>query len=116
MLQRRAGVVTACRVRLLRARNELMDKCRMADRPSSPRFKTDMPQIPGISAQTTRTHPGFKPVRLIGFVAVLLFLLLLVRWMMSPKAPHGAPVTPAPQIDIPAPAPDANAALPHATE
>jgi hypothetical protein len=88
----------------------------MPDRPPSPRFKTDMPQIPGVSAQGMRPQPGFKPVRLIGFLAALVFCLLLARWVMRPKTPEAAPAGPIPQIEVPAPAADPKAALPHATE
>ncbi|HXN53234.1 MAG TPA: hypothetical protein VN943_14985 [Candidatus Acidoferrum sp.] len=87
----------------------------MRDQPRSERFKTDMPQIPGVSAQAARKQPGFKPVRLIGFLAVLVFSLVCVRWVMRPKAAEAPPVAPTPQIEVPAPA-DASAALPHATE
>ena len=88
----------------------------MPDRPSSPRFKTDMPQIPGVSAQPPRTQPGFKPVRLIGFLAGLVFVLVCVRWVMRPRTPEASLTAPAPQVDIPPPAADPNAALPHASE
>jgi hypothetical protein len=88
----------------------------MPDQPPSQRFKSDMPQIPGVSAQGARAQPGFKPVRLIGFLAGLVFLLLCVRWVMRPKRVDAPPAAAAPQIDVPAPAADANAALPHATE
>src|SRR5690349_5628337 len=88
----------------------------MPDRPSSPRFKTDMPQIPGVSAQPQRTQPGFKPVRLIGFLAGLVFVLVCVRWVMRPRTPDASRAGPAPQVEIPPPAADANAALPHASE
>src|SRR5258706_5928295 len=88
----------------------------MPDQPPSRRFKTDMPQIPGVSAQAPRAQPGFKPVRLIGFLAALVFCLLFVRWVMRPTGPEASPAAPTPQIDIPAPAADANATLPHATE
>ncbi len=90
----------------------------MANQPEHPsqRFKTDMPQIPGVSAQSATSKPGFKPVRLIGFLAGLVFCVICVRWLMRPRgveAPAGAS---RPQIEIPAPAPDPIAALPHATE
>ena len=90
----------------------------MANQPEPPsqRFKTDMPQIPGVSAQSATSQPGFKPVRLIGFLAGLVFCVICVRWLMRPRgveAPAGAS---RPQIEIPAPAPDPIAALPHATE
>src|ERR1700731_711058 len=88
----------------------------MPDQPSSQRFKTDMPQIPGVAAQGARPQPGFKPVRLVGFLAGFVFLLLCVRWVMRPKTTEAPPAGPTPQIDVPAPAADANAALPHATE
>ena len=84
--------------------------------PPSGRFKTDMPQIPGVSAQGVRPQPGFKLVRLVGFLAALVFSLVCVRLLMRPKAPEAAPLTPPPQIEVPAPATDANAALPQATE
>ena len=88
----------------------------MRDQPPSGRFKTDMPQIPGVSAQKPRPQPAFKPVRLIGFLAGLVFCLVLVRWVMRPKVPDAVPDAPIPQIDVPAPAPDPDADLPHATE
>lgn len=88
----------------------------MPDRPSPPRFKADMPQIPGVPVQPTRTQPGFKPVRLMGFLAGLIFLLLCVRWVMRPRTPETSPAGTAAQVEIPPPAADANAALPHATE
>lgn len=89
----------------------------MPDQPPSQRFKTDMPNIPGVSTPAPRTQqPGFKPVRLIGFLAGLVFCLILVRWVMRPKVSETSPAAPAPQIDIPAPAADANASLPRATE
>jgi hypothetical protein len=89
---------------------------KMPDQPPSQRFKSDMPHIPGVSGQGTRSQPGFKPVRLIGFLAALAFCLVLVRWAMRPKTPEAAPAEPTPQIEVPAPAADPNAALPHATE
>src|SRR6266404_483154 len=88
----------------------------MPDRPPSQRFKSDMPQIPGVSAQAPRTHSGFKPLRLMGFLAALVFCLVCVRWAMRPRVPEASPAAPTPRIDVPAPAADANAALPHATE
>ena len=88
----------------------------MANQPSPQRFKTDMPQIPGVSAKPSSSQPGFKPVRLIGFLAGLIFCLVCVRWALRPRAAEPPAATPTPQIEVPAPAPDANAALPHATE
>jgi hypothetical protein len=88
----------------------------LLDQPPSRRYKTDMPQIPGVAGPSVRPQPGFKPVRLIGFLAVLIFSLVCVGWLMRPKAPVAAPAAPPPQIEVPAPAPDPNAALPHATE
>ena len=88
----------------------------MPDQPPSERFKADIPQVPGGSSRAVHSQPGFKPVRLIGFLAALVFSLIFVRWLMLPKAPKVPIVAPTPQIEVPAPAPDANAALPHATE
>lgn len=89
----------------------------MANQPPPQRFKMDMPQVPGVSTKAApASQPGFKPVRLIGFLAGLIFSLLCVRWAMLPKATEPPAVTSAPQIKVPAPAPDAIAALPNATE
>jgi hypothetical protein len=87
----------------------------MPDQPPSERFKTDMSQGPG-SLPRSASQPGFKPVRLIGFLAALVFSLIVVRWLMLPKTSQAPPAPPTPQIEVPAAAPDANAALPHATE
>ena len=87
----------------------------MPDQPPSERVKSDMPQVPSISSRAA-SPPGFKPVRLVGFLAVLVFSLIVVRWLMLPKTSQAPPVAPTPQIEVPAPAPDANAAQPHATE
>lgn len=84
--------------------------------PPSQRFKTDMPQIPGVPTQSATPQAGFKPVRLIGFLAALAFCLVCVRWVMRPRGAEAPAVARVPQIEIPAPAPDPNAALPHATE
>lgn len=89
----------------------------MPDRPpSDERFKADVRRVPGVSGRPGHSQPGFKPVRLIGFLAALVFSLIFVRWLMLPKVPEAAPVAPTPQIEVPAAAPDANAALPLATE
>jgi hypothetical protein len=84
-------------------------------RPSG-RLKTDMTQIHGAPPHGASTQPGFKPVRWIGFLAVLVFSLVCVRWLMHPRAHQAGPVPPPPQIEVPAPASDPNAAVPHATE
>jgi hypothetical protein len=88
----------------------------MPDQPRPQRFKTDMPQIPGVSAQAISPQPGFKPVRLIGFLAALVFCLVCGRWLMRPRTPQAPPVAPTPQVEVPAPAADASTASPHATE
>jgi len=87
----------------------------MPDQPPSERFKTDMPQIPGVAAPAAR-QSGFKPLRFAGFLAALFFCLFLVRWVLRPKAAETPAAGPPPQIEVPPPAADANAALPHATE
>src|SRR4029077_15668856 len=88
----------------------------MPDQPPSERFKADVPQVPGPSARAVHPQPGFKPARLIGFLAALVFSLIFVRWLMLPRAPEAPPATPTPQIEGPAPAPGANAGLRPANE
>ena len=76
-----------------------------------------MPQIPGVSAPGSRRPSGVNTAaRLVaGLLGVLIVLVLGTRWILRPK--HVEPVVaPPPQIEVPLPAPDPNAALPHATE
>src|ERR1700730_15767666 len=89
----------------------------MPGQPPSQRSKPEIPQIPGVSPQSVRAQqPGLKPVRLLGLLAGLVACLFLVRWVMRSNAPEAAPARPTPQIELPEPAADPNAALPHATE
>jgi hypothetical protein len=90
----------------------------MTDQPPSDRFKSDMPQIPGVSGSGSRpsaaaSNPAVKLV--IGLLAVLLVVFLGARWALRPKrAVHSA--LQQPQIEVPSPAPDPSTLLPHATE
>lgn len=89
----------------------------MADQPSSDRFKTEMPQIPGVSGPGSRPSGAANPaVKLvIGLLALLLIVFLGARWALRPK--HVEPrVEQQPQIEVPSPAPDPSTLLPHATD
>src|SRR5260370_32445983 len=59
----------------------------MPDQPPSERFKTDAPHLPGVSARAVHSQPSLKPVRLIGFLAALVFSLVIVRWVF-PRHPR----------------------------
>lgn len=89
----------------------------MPGQPSSDRFKTDMPQNPGVSATGQRHSAGINlAARLvIGLLAVLLVVFLGARWALRPK--HlDRPIDQQPQIEVPPPAPDPSTLLPHATD
>jgi len=89
----------------------------MADNTPPTRFRPDMPEIPGVpraSSRATRHNPLLPLV--IGFLLLGLLLFLGVRWLSHNKPSELARVEPPPQIEIPSPAPDPSAALPHATE
>ena len=89
----------------------------MTDQPPSDRFKTEMPQIPGVSGAGARSAASSNPaVKLvIGLLAVLLVVFLGARWALRPK--HAAPtLAEQPQIEVPSPAPDPSTLLPHATD
>jgi len=90
----------------------------MPDQPNSERFKADMPQIPGVSQNGPRRSGVNNPaVRLvIGLFSVLLVVFLGARILFRPKHIEPKVVDPPPQIEVPSPAPDPNAKLPHATE
>jgi hypothetical protein len=74
-----------------------------------------MPQIPGVSSEKTRAQTGFRAMRFIGFFGGLVLCLLLLRWVMLPKRQPAPPPAPPPRIEVPAPAADIEASLPHAT-
>src|SRR5437764_11535821 len=89
----------------------------MPDQPRSDRFKASAPQIPGVSpAAPAGAQPGFKPLRFAVFLGAVFFSLLIVRWILHPKSPEARIATPPPQIEVPPPAPDPSAELPHVTE
>jgi len=90
----------------------------MSDQSPTDRYKADMPQIPGVSAPGGRAGIFRNPtVRLVGgLLAILLVVFLGARWLLRPHHTELPPAEPPPKIEVPSPAPDPNAALPHATE
>jgi hypothetical protein len=88
----------------------------MADLPPSDRFKSEMPQIPGVAGPGSRTpaNPAIKLV--IGLLAVLLVVFLGARWALRPKHADPKLSEQQPQIEVPAAAPDPSTLLPHATD
>jgi hypothetical protein len=89
----------------------------MTDQPPSDRFKSEMPQIPGVSGPGSRSSAASNPaVKLvIGLLAVLLVVFLGARWALRPKHVEPPPAE-QPQIEVPPPAPDPSTLLPHATD
>jgi hypothetical protein len=86
--------------------------------PKIERFKAEMPQIPGVIAGgPSRKRSSVNPaIPLgIGIAAVLLVALLGARLISHPKPAEPVAVAAPPQIEVPAPAADPNALLPHAT-
>jgi len=53
---------------------------------------------------------------IIGLVVIGVVLLFAVRWLSHPRPSEPPHVEQTPQIEVPPPPPDPNAALPHATE
>jgi hypothetical protein len=92
-------------------------RSQMTDQPPSDRFKTEMPQIPGVSGPGPRSaaapNPAVKLV--IGLLAVLLLVFLGARWALRPKHAPAQSVEQQPQIEVPSPAPDPSTLVPHAT-
>jgi hypothetical protein len=90
----------------------------MTDQPQSERFKAEMPQIPGVpTGGAARISLTSNPaVRMVVVLLVVLFVLLVGSRLFFHAKPAEAIVAPPPaQIEVPAPAPDPTAALPHAT-
>ena len=90
----------------------------MTDQPPSDRFKTEMPQIPGVSGAGARPSAAPNPAvkLIIGLLAVLLVVFLGARWALRPKRAELRPSEQQPQIEVPAPAPDPSTLIPHATD
>ena len=90
----------------------------MSDQSPPDRYKAEMPQIPGVSAEGSRRTALNNPtLRLVGgLLAVLLIIFFGARWMLRPKHSEPPPAEPPPQIEVPSPAPDPKSAMPHATE
>jgi hypothetical protein len=89
----------------------------MPDRPSPERFKSEMPQIPGMAGSVPSSNSKTNKTALVvaGLLAATVILILGGRWALRPKQSETI-ATPPPQIEVPAPAPDPNAALPHASQ
>jgi hypothetical protein len=90
----------------------------MTDRPPSDRFRSEMPEIPGVSDPALRVSTASNPAMrlVIGLLAVLLFVFLGARWALRPNHAELQPMEQQPQIEVPSPAPDPSTLLPHATE
>src|SRR5579863_8999150 len=90
----------------------------MPDQSPPDRYKAEMPQIPGVAGQNARSGALNNPaVRMVGALIVLLLVVFFGgRWLLRPKHSEAPPAEPPPQIEVPSPAPDPNAAIPHATE
>ena len=84
--------------------------------PPSERFKSEMPDIPGVGGGAGSRRPSGNPARKLvtSLLAVLLVVFLGARWALRPK--HADPPANQPQIEIPAAAPDPSTLQPHATE
>ena len=88
----------------------------MTGQPPSDRFKTEMPQIAGVSGSrsSAASNPTVKLV--IGLLTVLLVVFLGARFALRPKHEAPLPAEQQPQIEVPSPAPDPSTLLPHATD
>jgi hypothetical protein len=86
--------------------------------PQAPRFKPEMPQVPGLMAGgPSKKDSSVNPAIPLGIgIGVLLLVALLgARLISHPKPVEPVAAAPAPQIEVPAPAVDPNSLLPHAT-
>ena len=89
----------------------------MPDQPPSDRFKTEMPQIPGVTVPLPRpatSRPSLKLV--IGLLAVLVVAFFGARWALPSRHVERRVADQQPQIEVPSPAPDPSTLVPHATD
>jgi hypothetical protein len=90
----------------------------MADQPPADRFKSEMPEIPGVAGPGPRRGSGGNPATrmVVGLLGLLLVVFVGARWALRPKHVDAPPAEQQPQIEVPSPAPDPSTLLPHATE
>lgn len=76
-----------------------------------------MPEIPGTSAASHRGNVLENPaIRLVGGLVVILVIVFFgARALLRPKHAEMPTAEPPPKIEVPSPAPDPAAAMPHAT-
>jgi hypothetical protein len=91
---------------------------KMADQSPPERYKADMPQIPGVTTPGVRPNPLNNPAIRVaaGLVAALIVLYFGGRWLLRPQHNDLPVAEPPPKIEVPAPAPDPAAAMPHTSE
>jgi hypothetical protein len=88
----------------------------MSETPRPSRFKTEMPQIPGVtspSSQLPRRNPLLPLI--VGVVILGVILVLSLRWFAHSRPAESTRVEPTPQLEVPAPPPDPNSLLAHAS-
>jgi hypothetical protein len=90
----------------------------MADLPNADRFKSEMPRIPGVTDDSVAHRRANKPpvARVAVLLTILLFVAVVVHFVMRPRRPDAISSTITPQLEVPSPAPDPEAALPQATK
>jgi hypothetical protein len=89
----------------------------MADQQPVDRFKAEMPAIPGVANAASRRTGSNPAIRMVAvLVAVLLVVFVGARFFLRTKHVDPPPPEPPPQIEVPAPAADPTAGIPHATE
>ncbi len=89
----------------------------MPERPPPERFKPEMPQIPGVAGSVPSSNSKTNKTALVvaGLLVAAAILIFGGRWALRPKQAETI-AAPPPQIEVPAPAPDPLAAMPHASE
>jgi len=89
----------------------------MGHQPPSDRFRTGLPEIPGVPAAGSRAAGSNPAMKLVtGLLVVLLVVFVGARWAFRPKPVLPKVAEEQPQIEVPSPAPDPSTLLPHATD
>lgn len=89
----------------------------MPDQSPTDRYKPEMPQIPGVAPAGRANLLNNPTLRLVaGLLVVLVAVFFAARWLLRPHHTEAPPAEPPPKIEVPSPAPDPNALLPHASE
>jgi hypothetical protein len=88
----------------------------MVEQSQSGRLKTEISQAADVSVPFYAGRSVNRILRVISFVLIVFLCFVGIRWFLRARPSETSSTAPLPQIEVPSPAADPNAMLPHASE